>query len=549
MFEIISLSPNEGVASVADKIINCQDQFVYLLFSEENDLFNDLFSLKLLKREAQKNGKILVLVIPEKKEGINLDVIKKSGLEVVLENELDGLVNKIQKVESKEEKRSKKEGKLFRNDLSKKDSEEVNENNSGEEYIIHQPARSSDPPSDPPVEKVNIFTPDKEVKISNHSKKLLIIWGFLSLLILGLVSYLFLDKATIKVVLRQNELTFQKNIIASQNIHRPAVYSDQIPAEVITLNKTGRKEFSATGNKVIKKKAEGEIIIYNQFSSQPQKLVATTRFETKDGKIFRLIKSVIVPGAKVENGKIVANSIKVKVIADQPGSDYNISSSNFTIPGFKGSSKFRGFYAKSNQAMTGGQISNVKIVTENDLKQAKIVLKKNFSDNSKKMTEEIIKKIPNGYEMLDNKVNYTRSKITCSTSSGTVTDNFSCQEDEKVEAVVFKKEDLIALIKSANHDFFDNKIILRDKSKFDYSLINYDFNNHQVGFKVNAKIAAESKINKQQLKADLMGKSREEVRNIINQKYPNIAQVEVIFWPIWTKKIPENINRIKIEDR
>ncbi|HHD92300.1 MAG TPA: hypothetical protein ENL06_01580 [Candidatus Portnoybacteria bacterium] len=543
MFEIISLNPNEGVASVADKIINCQDHFVYLLFSEENDLFNDLFSLKLLKREAQKNGKILVLVIPEKKEGINLDVIKKSGLEIVLENELDGLVNKIQKIEGKEEKKSKKEEKLFRNDLNEVDSEDINRNNTEEEYIIQ-----SEKSDDLPVGKINVFTPDKEVKISNHSKKLLIIWGFLSLLILGLVSYLFLDKATIKVVLRQNELTFQKNIIASQNIHRPAVYSDQIPAEVITLNKTERKEFSATGNKVIRKKAEGEIIIYNQFSSQPQKLVATTRFETKDGKIFRLVKSVIVPGAKVENGKIVANSIKVKVIADQPGIDYNISSSDFTIPGFKGSPKFYGFYAKSNQAMAGGRISNVKIVTDDDLKQAKIVLKKNFSNNSKKMTEEIIKKISNDYEILDNKVNYTRSKITCSADSGAVTDNFSCQEDEKVEAVVFKKEDLITLIKSANHDFFDNKIILRDKSKFNYSLINYDFSNHQVGFKVNAKIVAERKINKQQLKTDLMGKSREEVRNIINQEYPNIAQVEVIFWPIWTKKIPENINRIKIED-
>ena len=369
----------------------------------------------------------------------------------------------------------------------------------------------------------------------------------MSLLILGLVIYLFLGLATVEIFPHQDKFTFQKSIIASQNIHQLMVSSNQIPAKVITLSKIQKKDFPATGIKTIKEKAKGEIIIYNQFSSRPQRLVATTRFRTSDGKIFRLVKSIIVPGAKVENGKIVANSIKATVVADRAGSDYNIGPTSFTIPGFKGSPKYKGFYAQSKQPMTGGKISDAEIVTNNDLSRAKDIMKKSFNNNSQEMAQELLKKIPAEYKILNNKINYTRGKITCSARVGATTNSFFCQEYQKVEAIVFKESDLISLAKMGNYDFFKNKIIDLSQSEFNYSLINYDFADNQVSFKVDAKIVARDKVDQQQLKNDLIGKNRDEVKDLISQKYPNIAQIKISFWPIWVKKIPQNVNRIKIK--
>ncbi len=543
MFKIISLNPNEGVASVADKIINCPNHQVYLLLSKENDLFGDLFSLKLLRREADKNNKELILIVPAKKEGINLDVIKKAKIKMIFENELEDFVNTIQETENEIKANNYNKNKIFTSNFNQtKENSDIKSFNPKEE--IGNRVEESNSSS---AEKNSVFTPDKEAKLFNASRNFLIILIILSLLVVGVVAYLFLGKTIIVISPHQDESVFQKTIIASRNINRPMASSDQIPAEVITLSKMQKKNFSATGIKTIKKKAKGEIIIYNQFSSQPQKLVATTRFETTDGKIFRLINPIIVPGAKVENGKIVASSIKAKVIADRPGSDYNIGPSSFTIPGFKGSPKYRGFYAQSSQPMSGGEISDAKIVTSDDLSRAKSVLKKDFIDNSEAMTQELIKKIPDGYKILNGKTNYIRGKITCSAEINAITDNFSCQERQKVEAIVFKKLDVISLIKMDNSDFFDNKIIVLNKSKINYTLINNDFTNYQIKFKVNAKIITRDKINQQRLKIDLMGKNRAEVKNIISQKYSNIDQVEIYFWPVWVKKIPQNINRIKIK--
>ncbi len=75
------------------------------------------------------------------------------------------------------------------------------------------------------------------------------------------------------------------------------------------------------GKNVTGKKAEGSVTIYNEFSNAPQPLVATTRLETSDGKIFRIVKGVTVPGTTLVDGEIKPGAIEVQVVADQPGSD------------------------------------------------------------------------------------------------------------------------------------------------------------------------------------------------------------------------------------
>lgn len=108
----------------------------------------------------------------------------------------------------------------------------------------------------------------------------------------------------------------------------------------------------------------------------PQILVATTRFETSDGKIVCLDSRVVVPGATTKDGQLQPSSIDVNVTADQPGPDYNIPACTdpckFTIPGFKGTDKFEGFYGISKNPMTGGNLGSVPMVTADDLKMLKM---------------------------------------------------------------------------------------------------------------------------------------------------------------------------------
>lgn len=92
-------------------------------------------------------------------------------------------------------------------------------------------------------------------------------------------------------------------------------------------------------------KAHGVVTIKNT-TARAQPLVATTRLLTKDGALFRIGKSVVVPG----DGEVA-----VEAAADKPGKDGEIGSSRFTIPGLPQSLQDK-IYAESTSAMVGGEV-------------------------------------------------------------------------------------------------------------------------------------------------------------------------------------------------
>ena len=59
------------------------------------------------------------------------------------------------------------------------------------------------------------------------------------------------------------------------------------------------------------------------------------------------------------------------VYADSYGADYNSAPTDFTIPGFKGTPRFAGFFARSNGAITGGASGNMTLASMADINAAK----------------------------------------------------------------------------------------------------------------------------------------------------------------------------------
>ena len=112
-------------------------------------------------------------------------------------------------------------------------------------------------------------------------------------------------------------------------------------------------------------KASGIITVFNEYSSDSQRLVASTRFLSSSGKIFRAIEDIYIPGMKTDGDEVIPGSIDAEVMANYLGTEYNISPSDFTIPGFKGTPKYDGFYGKSDTSMSGG--SN-EAIEDTDLK-------------------------------------------------------------------------------------------------------------------------------------------------------------------------------------
>jgi hypothetical protein len=148
-----------------------------------------------------------------------------------------------------------------------------------------------------------------------------------AVLIIG-AGYVFASRsAGAKVVItpKQQEVSVDSQFNAQKGT------SSTLQYQTVTISKDGKMVVEANGDEYVNTKASGTIIIYNNYSADSQKLVASTRFEAPNGKIFRISQPVTVPGKKGDT----PGSIEAIITADQAGPDYNVGLVDFTIPGFK----------------------------------------------------------------------------------------------------------------------------------------------------------------------------------------------------------------------
>jgi len=132
----------------------------------------------------------------------------------------------------------------------------------------------------------------------------------------------------------------------------------------IELDKEVSKTVESDSEEFIQSKASGTITIYNEYSDKTQNLIKNTRFESPQGLIYTIQSNVAVPGYKMVDGKKVAGSIDAKVVASAAGENYNVDSTSFTIPGFKGQEPYELFGAKSKTPISGGFDGVKKIVSK-----------------------------------------------------------------------------------------------------------------------------------------------------------------------------------------
>src|SRR5581483_1605662 len=241
------------------------------------------------------------------------------------------------------------------------------------------------------------------------------------------VSYLFAG-ANIKVIPHSQDVTVNQTINADPNGS-----GGTMPYAVITLEKTGSKDVTANGTQNVANKASGEIIIYNNYSSSPQSLVATTRFETPEGLVFRIDKDITVPGQSTVNGQVTAGSVEATVYADQAGEEYNVGLKDFTIPGFKGTPKYQGFYARSKTPITGGFIGTTATASAADIATAKTQIE---ADLRNQFITQANSQKPDDFILYPDALTITYSPAANSTST---TQKLTVRESATAYAVLFNR--------------------------------------------------------------------------------------------------------------
>ncbi|MDO8529461.1 MAG: hypothetical protein Q7S18_02225, partial [bacterium] len=327
--------------------------------------------------------------------------------------------------------------------------------------------------------------------------------------------------------------------IKTEELVIPAKIVEKEGLLIIPFKSTGTKSSSSDASQ----KAKGKITIYNEYGKDSQQLVATTRFLSDNGKLFRLVKGVTVPGM-VENKP---GSVEADVIADGPGEEYNIGASNFKIPGFQGGQKYDKFYAKSAVSMSGGvsKSGGLAAISQSDLDSAK-------KDSEAKIKDQLKKEIKNeagaGYILLPEAFEESISESSSDSKLNEAAGNFNYRVKGKIKAIIFLESDVRKIAGELYRE--GNK----DKTLPDYSLIKIIYGNSSVDFsseiltiKFSATAPSNSDIDLSELKKSLLGKNDAEIKEILN-KYPQIEKIDVDFWPkFMSQRIPQYENRVTIK--
>jgi len=319
---------------------------------------------------------------------------------------------------------------------------------------------------------------------------------------------------------------------------------NQLLFSVIKLSGDKGMEVPASGEEKVSRKAKGTIVVYNNSGTKPQKLVKTTRFETSDGKVYRVETDIVVPGQKTMNGDLLPGSLEITVVADEPGEAYNIPPSDFTLPGLKGDSRYSTVYARSKGSITGGFIGMEKKVDSADLSKAKMSLKS-------LLNEELLSKaraqLPEDFILFPGLVNIIYEDLPQSDKTGSMV---TVNERGNFYGVMFKKKDLINYLAQKKEVASAGVLVgAPDISLLELSFVGQPsgdlLKTEQISFQINGGTNIVFITNEETLKKDLTGVKKSDLDTVLG-KYPSITNARVVLRPFWKTAFPADVSKIKI---
>jgi hypothetical protein len=366
----------------------------------------------------------------------------------------------------------------------------------------------------------------------------------LGLIILGIGSLAFahfsLQKAEIKIWLSTEALILEKEIKAEKE-GRINFKTATLPYFVLEIENQASQTFPSSFV-FQEKKAEGTIRIYNKYSDGPLILRAQTRFLSDKGKLFRSLERLVIPGRKREEGEIKPGVLDVKVIAAEPGEDYNIGPSKFSLPGLAGTALYTLVWAESTKPMRGGFSGKGKQVLKEDFERAENILTKKLKDDNLKTIEE---RESQKFIILKGTENHQVVKKGSSNHIGDLVDNFDFLVKLKTSVLALKRESLEELAKHLlKNEIKENKTFWQESLKLFPKIKENKLEKEELILSLRMEIRVYHPLDERALVESLLGKKINEAVFLLQNQFP---KSEIKPTPFWLTRIPKDPERVKLE--
>lgn len=370
----------------------------------------------------------------------------------------------------------------------------------------------------------------------------LYVGGIAAVMIFILISTVF-ARLTVTVRPRAEEAAIERvGALFDASVSKVLFSQRVIPAEVLHFSRAVSRDFPATGSGRVEERARGMALIYNGFNSQPQTLIAGTRFASEGGAIYRIKKQVTVPGAKIEQGAVVPQSVEAELVADVAGDGANASGSvSLKLPGFAGSPRSRGFYAIAPRGFAGGFIGDTAVVSRDDVERAEEEVSKAAFDD---VESEMQKNIPAGLITLKELREIEISKMDAPKAGSRSPKPFSVSAEARGTALAFREQDVIDLLASFALAERTDQEFIPGSARLSYAVRSVDFEKGKAEVALGGKLNIKAKIPERELAALISGKKEGSVRELFKQRR-ELARFRLSFFPPWRSTTPKDLEKIR----
>jgi hypothetical protein len=393
----------------------------------------------------------------------------------------------------------------------------------------------------PPVYSDDDHSDDYDTPPRHSHKTIWIVAGVVLVVLALALSHLF-SGAKVSVTPKSQHLVFDD----TSTLSAKSVASDtDLSFELVSLDDSVTASAPATSTHNVEVKATGVVVMYNTLStSQPLKI--DTRLSTKDGKIYKTKKAITVPAQKVVAGKSVPGSIEVAIYADVAGPDYNITASDFSVVGFKGTSKADKIYARGKGPVTGGSKGLEANISDTDLSASKDAMNKELKD---KLLAKAIAQVPTGFLYYPDGVFYdihdtpTVSKV----EGGSAT----LENKGTITIILFSEGKLTRYLAKKMVSQYDGADVTLDglhdlvfalKNK---DLISTPKDAKDISFTLKGEGTVVWSVDTESLRDTLVNKKKKDFQTIL-QDIPSIESAEVHMSPVWQSTFPQDKKDITV---
>ncbi len=385
---------------------------------------------------------------------------------------------------------------------------------------------------------------DKKLKVPNFEKfRLRLIIGFGLLIVIIVCFILFssiFNKATITVYTKtssQNN-TFTVTLDSTATVVNAS--TSTVPAQIQQSQKSATQQVATTGQKNEGNSASGTVMFTNCSQSSLSITIPAGTGISADNHTFITQSSITLSKSSFDFSRncTSAPSGDVNVTAQNPGSAYNISATNFTVAGFPGVT------ASSNNAMAGGTDNILQVVSQADITNAEQKISSADTSSIKSALSSSLQQA--GLVPIAGTYTAGQPSITTSSNVGDQASTVTVTEATTYSMFGVKNTYLQTVVNDAINQQINTSqqsIINNGLSSAAFTVVNQSATSAQISFPTTATIGPN--FDMQGLKKQIAGKKAGDVRTILDS-HPGVTSATVHYSPFWVSTTPNNVSKITI---